>query len=186
MSKYEKYFIQSKRLTSSKPLALIDGDRLEEFFQALLTDLEIENELKLFICLAASGGLRVNEAIVLTKEDFHEQDGILYFNSKVLKKRKEETRYARVHPLVQDYVLTQIQNRVGKLIKKNPSTLYRALRKHFPEGICNHSLRHSLVSYLLFTKNLTSLKVAKLMSIGNKTVEHYAHLDQRKALREVF
>lgn len=186
MSKYENFFIKSKRLTSEKPLALIDGDKLEQFFGALLSDPEIDSDLKLFIFLAASGGLRVTEALALTKEDFQIQDGILYFELKVLKKRKEETRYARVHPLVQKYVQAEIKSKVGKLIKKNPSTLYRALRCHFPVGICNHSLRHSLISYLLFSKDYTALKVAKLMSIGNKTVEHYAHLDQRKALREVF
>ncbi|MFV8249886.1 tyrosine-type recombinase/integrase [Bdellovibrio bacteriovorus] len=186
MSRYAQFFIRSKRLTSQKPLALIDGAKLESFFSELLADNTISTELKLFVFVAASGGLRVTEALSLSKEDFFEQDGCLFFTSKVLKKRKEETRFARVHPSVAEWVKENIKLKVGCLIKKNSSTLYRNLRRLFPPGICNHSLRHSLVSYLLFEKDMSNMKVAKLINIGVKTVEHYAHLDQRKTLKGIF
>lgn len=186
MKKYENYFQITKRLTSEKQIAIVKGELLADFLKTVIEDSELSSQLKAFICVAASGGLRVSEALDLKKTDFINEDGMIFVKTKVLKKRKEESRLIRIHPAAQEFISDYVKEKVGCIFKLNASTFYRQLLEVFPVGICNHSFRHSNISFLLFQKEMTHIQVAKLLHIGLKTIEHYAHLDERKLLKSIY
>lgn len=158
-----------------------------QFIETIVKDSSLATEYKAFIICSLSGGLRVEEALALDQTSFMNIDGALYFESKVLKKRRADKRWCRVHPAGQQLVETFIKARIGKLFDFTQNTaLVRAKKVFRVAGICSHSFRHSAVSYLLFTEQLTIATTAKLIHINSKIVDTYAHLDERLALSKLF
>jgi len=184
---YAEYFEIHSRLNGKKKIAVLKTEHLFDFIRDVVADTELEREYKVFVLVSLSGGLRVSEALALRKSDFLYQDGILYFNSKVLKKQKREERLVKVHPEAQAIAGSWLETCVGKLFKFSSSTALRRIKALTGlEQICTHSLRHSLISYLLFERNLTHIKAAKLIHIGLDSMMHYSHLNERKVWKEVF
>lgn len=167
----------------------MSGDKLEELIKTVINDPNIDDrEYKAFFIVCLSGGLRVTEGLRLKKSSFMVEDGQLFAESGVLKKRqKKETRYSRVHPAGQEFVLSFLDTKIGKIFDWDRSTAFRKIKKYFRvEGLCNHSLRHSIISYYLFEEGLSREMTSKLVHINNKTIDHYAHLDEKKFLKKVF
>lgn len=184
---YTSYFLQSPRYSGRKAIALVKGDLFSPFIQALASDSSLDKEYRAFIICAISGGLRVEEALSLSKVSFEVQDDALYFRTQVLKKRRSDSRWCRVHPEGQALVQEVLRDKVGPLFSWTQGTaLLRAKRTFKLEGICNHSFRHSAVSYYLFTENLSREATAKLVHISSKIVDVYAHLDERNVLSKMF
>lgn len=184
--KYKEMFATQDRVASQKQIAVLRADKLEELINSLLNDKELSDEFRAYILITLSCGLRCEEARALTRDSFILEENVLYVRSKVLKKRKKEERFGRIHPLAQEFIQSYIKDKVGKIVKATQSTLYRQIQKHLGvEGICNHSLRHSLVSYYV-SKNMTALQISKLMHISLDVVERYSHLNEKQFLKGVF
>ncbi|MCP4914622.1 MAG: site-specific integrase [Oligoflexia bacterium] len=86
---YKTYFFMSRRINSSKRSTLypvLHYDKFDDFFTQLKKDKAINNETKVLIALALSGGMRVSEALNLKKEDFSILEGKMIGKVKVLKK----------------------------------------------------------------------------------------------------
>lgn len=81
-------------------------------------------------------------------------------------------------------MLEYVESKVGKLVKRSQSTLYRQYKAFLGGAACTHSLRHSMLSYLLFERGLAREKVAKLVHVSSKIIDVYAHLNERKVLLE--
>ncbi|WP_413560738.1 hypothetical protein [Bdellovibrio sp. HCB209] len=168
-------------------MAIVRGDKFVDLLNTVLADENIDREYKAFFAVCLSGGLRVSEGLALTKANFIEDDGCLFFKVSVLKKRRHEERWCRVHPAAQSFVKEVLATKVGTLFDWDPSTCLRRIKRHFQvEGICNHSLRHSAISYYLFEEKRTKEETAKLCHVSSKIIDTYAHLDERKVLKEMF
>lgn len=182
-------FIRHKRLSEKgREIALIEN--IAEFIELLLKRKDIPTEYKVFATLALSAGCRTNEvARSLKKEDFQEMDGNLYFKIRVLKKRRDDTRWGRVHPSAVDFIKNYLKSCVGYLVKKSDSALRKQTKKFFAEkSFCQHAYRHSAISYLLFQspKKMTHIELSKLLHMSVQVVERYAWLDEKSVLKEVF
>ena len=169
-------------------MALVRSSSFADFVKTLASDELLDAEYRAFVICSISGGLRVSEALDLTKESFLEDpSGALYFKTKVLKKRKADTRWARVHPAGETLVKQVLANKIGKLFNWTAGTAFVRAKKFFKiDGLCNHSFRHSAVSYFLFEERLTSEQAAKLIHINSKIIDTYAHLDERATLAKCF
>ena len=190
MSKYASYFEIHSRLAGQKKIAIVKSDCLPDFIKALTSDPDVDMHTKAFIFTALSGGLRVNEALTLTNKDFvMDEDGNMYAEVRVLKKRgnKNIKRTVRLHPDSVPLIQELLKTNAGKLFKHTERTYLNKVKAIIGlKEVCNHSLRHSLISYLLFEKDLNHLKAAKLIKIGVKSIEHYSHLNERRVLKSIF
>lgn len=184
---YTHYFELYSRLNGEKKIAVLRTELLQEFIKEVVADQAIDQEYRSFLLVSLSGGLRVNEGLALTKASFADQADGLYVTVKVLKKRKEEERLIKIHPEAVPTLRLWLSTVVGAPFKFSESTALRRIKALVGlQEICNHSLRHSLISYLLFERNLTHIKAAKLIHIGLDSMMHYSHLNERKAWKEVF
>lgn len=184
---YGRFFELYNRLNGTKKIAVLKTDKLQEFISELVADTKLDRHYKIFLLISLSGGLRVTEALSLSKNDFSFQDGDIYVRVNVLKKQKEEERLIKVHPLAVRIVTEWLSGVVGKLFKFSARSTLRWIKELTGlQEICNHSLRHSLISFLLFERNLTHIKAAKLIHIGLDSMMHYSHLNERKVWKEVF
>ncbi|MFZ4404039.1 MAG: tyrosine-type recombinase/integrase [Pseudobdellovibrionaceae bacterium] len=184
---YRRFFESHDRLASQKQIGLIKSDLMNEFVSAFVDDHSIETKFKALVLISLSGGLRVSEAFKLKKEDFLSEDGVLYIRVSVLKKKRREKRWARIHPLALEFIQNYISTIVGPVVRMSQPTAYRKTKKYFGvAGVCNHSLRHSNISYMLFEENMNHIKLAKLLHINVNTIEHYSHLNEKRTLKSVF
>lgn len=184
---YVKFFEIHDRLSSQKQIAIVRSEAMREFIDTLASDSEIEPKFKALVVVALSGGLRINEALALVKEDFIIRDEILFVRVGVLKRRRLEWRWIRIHPQAQEFIKNYISNKIGKVFKMSQPTAYRKMQKHFPvKGICCHSLRHSAVSYLLFEEGLDPVKTAKLLHMSLDIIANYSHLNEQRTLLGIF
>ena len=148
---------------------------------------EVDPSFKALTIISLSGGLRITERLKLKKKDFLEEDGILYIRVQVLKKKRDEKRWARIHPVATPFIKDYIKHLIGAIVKMSQPTAYRKTRRYFKfDGVCNHSLRHSNISYMLFEEDMNHLKLSKLLHIDVNTIAHYAHLNERKTLKAIF
>jgi integrase len=148
-----------------------------------VVDDSIKEEYRMFLICCVSAGLRVSEALSITKECFNEDERGLFFEVKVLKKRKVVTRWCMIDPDAVALVKKVLKEKIGKLFDWTTMTCLRRAKALFDlPGICNHSLRHSAVSYYLFEKNLSAEIVGKIIHITPYIVNYYAHLDERAFL----
>lgn len=184
MNKYAEFFLESKRLEGKKVISLVKSHRYEEFIRTLVADDSIKSEYKVFLICCISAGLRVSEGLSLTKENFLEDNNKLFFRVKVLKgKNKEDTRWCMVDPDATILVKKVLASKIGKLFDWTPVTCLRRAKALFGlNSVCNHSLRHSAVSYYLFEKRMSSEETAKLVHINPYIINYYAHLDERATL----
>lgn len=186
MTTYNRFLMTTDRVSSQKQIALVKPELFEELIKSILEDAQIEDDFKAFVLITISGGMRVSEVKALKKEDFSIEEGRLFVRQAVLKKRKDEKRWAMIHPLAQSFVETYIEHKIGFIVKDSQQTLHRKMRALFgAKEVCNHSLRHSSISYLM-DKQLTHLQIAKVMHVSLKIVERYSHLDEKKTLRKIF
>lgn len=185
-NKYAEFFLESQRLVGSRPLSLVKYDKFEAFIAALVKDESISEEYRVFLICCLSGGLRVSEGLSITKEGFCEDDRGLFLKVKVLKKRKVETRWVMIDKAAVALVKKVLAEKIGKLFDWTRMTALRRIKAliNLP-GICNHSTRHSCVSYYLFEKNLTSEQTGKIIHISSRIIDTYAHLDERAFLTKM-
>lgn len=183
MNRYEEFFLESKRLVGKKPIRLVKSHRYEDFIRTLVVDTSVKEEYRVYLICAISAGLRVSEGLSITKESFKEDERGLFFQVKVLKKRKVDTRWCMIDPAAVSLVKKVLNEKIGKLFDWTTMTCLRRAKALFDlPGICNHSFRHSAVSYYLFEKNLSSEIVGKIIHINPYIVNYYAHLDERAFL----
>lgn len=187
-SKYAKYFTLEKRVNSTKKIAMLRSELLDDFFKEFIADAQIDRGIKAVIITSISGGLRVTEALSLNKTDFYKEDGFLYAESEVLKKKdKNEERLIMIHPAAQAFMEDYLDNKVGKLFDYTRDGMLKAVKRIFDiPGICNHSWRHTMISYFLFAVNFSREKTAKLMHVSIGIIDRYAHLNEKKTLKEAF
>jgi len=184
---YSKFFMQAPRLNSKKTIALLRGEMFAEFIDTIAKDESLDLEYRAFLICAVSAGLRVEEALSLTRESFEVDGEVLQFKVKVLKKRREETRWCFVHPMGKAVVERVLKEKIGKLFNWTQCTALNRAKKFFPvEGICSHSWRHSAVSYFLFHENFSIAETAKFIHVTTDIIDHYSHLDERKLFKKMF
>lgn len=161
---------------------------MDDLVRTLVSDDAESREYRLFVLTCLSGGLRVEEGHSIDKKThFFEEDGHLFAEVQVLKKRKnEEWRYIMLHPGATDFARQVLADKVGPLFGWTSRTSLTRIKALFDvEGICNHSLRHSLFTYLLFEKQMTREEVSKLVHVSSKIVDVYAHLDEKRTLKRI-
>nr|BFD64797.1 hypothetical protein BdHM001_34780 [Bdellovibrio sp. HM001] len=186
-NRYARFFTLEKRVNSKKKIAVLKSEMLPEFFAELIADAEIDRSLKALIVTSISGGLRITEALSLKKGDFYPEDDILFAESSVLKKRKDDERLIMIHPAAKDFLWQYVQDKIGPLFGYTRDGALKAVKRVFDvEGICNHSWRHTMISFFLFEVNFSREKTAKLMHVSVNIIDRYAHLNEKKALREAF
>jgi integrase len=185
---YNTFFLTQPRLNRRSTIAIVRGERFEGFVKEVLADAGIEDEYKAFLLVCLCGGLRVSEGLSLTRSSFEVDGEHLYANVTVLKKRDaSERRMIRIHPLAVALVKSVVQNKIGTLFGWHRSTCLRKIQSYLAvKGICNHSLRHSAVSYFLFEAGLSREETAKLVHVNSKIIDVYAHLDERRTLKKLF
>jgi integrase len=181
---YTRFFQESKRVSgSNKKVIIVNPDLFNEFMEAVASDTELELPIKAFVLIAASSGGRVSEVIGLHKKDFNSN----LFDLNVLKKGKERTRKCRLHPAAIPVVAELLKHRKPQefLFRFDRNHALYAIKKYFGSDIECHSFRHSHVSYLM-NKGMTHIKIAKLVDIEVHNVSRYSHLNQTKALEDIF
>jgi integrase len=183
---YEKFIQNFPRNHGKKPISIVRSECFDDFIKELVFDNSIKNTFRALIIACLSGGLRISEALSLEKESFFEEDGYLFFRVKVLKKRRDESRLVRVHPIAQSFMKSYLSSKVGKPFEITPQASCRKLKAIFGADFCNHSLRHSYISYLLFQENLFHMNVSKIMHVSVTTLSHYAHLDESRVLKLLY
>ncbi len=179
--------IRSQRVTGGrKSITVIDPSRIDEFFNRL-KDSDIPIHIKTFIAISLSGGLRVSEALTLRPADFSDDIGKI----RVLKKKAEVYREFRLHPiaanLLEEYKKRKGINHFGYLFKFTRNHAYKQVKKIFGEGTSPHAIaRHSHISFLIHSKGLHPMKVARLMEVGIHVVASYNHLNTVKELKTLW
>lgn len=186
-NKYAKFFLTSKRLSSSqKKLALVRGEHFEQFILTLINDQSVTEELRCLFVTALCGGLRINEALSLKASDFNYDSGELYSEVKVLKKRREDTRTILIPSYASDFIFNFVKKSLDiKLFNISVRTAQREVIEIFNvPGICCHSMRHSAVSF--FLDKLSVQETAKLCHVNVAIIDKYYHIDERRTLAKVF
>lgn len=195
---YSRFLQESKRVSgSNKPVLIVNPDLFTEFLDAVAQDTSIASELKAFILLAAGCGGRVSELLAVHKWDVTGD----YFEMNVLKKpppkrRKptdpkpknvQKTRNCRMHPAAVPIVQDLLRHRKPQefLFKMNRFQALYQLKKLFGEKMDCHAFRHTHISYLM-SRDMTDLKIAKLIDITTAVVSQYAHLNQKRTLEDIF
>ena len=185
--KYHQFFEISNRVNGGRNIAIVKDGCFEPLLQTIVSDTEIDLQSRVALVLLLSGGLRTQELLSLKKDCLEITPEGIYFRSNVLKKRYKKDRLVRVYPgaelLVKEYVSTKIGS---KMFTFSHSTLARLTKDLFPSEACLHSLRHSHISWLLFTKNLTIPMCAKLVDVSSGIVDRYAHLNQKRVLQGLY
>ncbi|MEK2647404.1 site-specific integrase [Bdellovibrio sp. BCCA] len=185
--KYSGFFTLVNRLNSDKKISILIGEKFEEFMKMWIAESTLDRQFRVLIVVMICGGLRISEALLLTKKDFFTEDGHLFAESDVLKKRRKDGRMILIHPIAQQFVLDYINSKVGPLFDYTRDGIFKKLKRTFNIiGICNHSWRHSMISYYLFVAELSREKIAKIMHISVKIIDHYAHLDEKRTLKNVW
>lgn len=186
-NKYAKFFLTSKRLSSKqKKLALVRGEFFEEFIKVLIADESVTEELRCLFVIALCGGLRINEALSLKASDFNYDNGELYGEVKVLKKRREDSRTILIPKYAAEFVFNFIKKSLNiKLFNLSVRTAQRSVIEIFNiPGICCHSMRHSAVSFYL--NRLSIQEAALLIHLNVAIITRYYHIDEKRTLKKVF
>lgn len=182
---YTPFFRTQPRLTRKSNIAVVRGEWFEPFIRAVLADEAIDSEYKAFLIVCLCGGLRVSEGLSLSKKSFEVDGEALYARVPVLKKRGKEERLICIHPDAAGFVRSVVTSKIGPLFHWHRTTCLRKIQAYLAvDGICNHSLRHSAVSYFLFQARLSREETAKRVHLSAKIVDVYAHLDG--TLRKLF
>lgn len=184
---YSQYLELHNRLAGKKKISIIKSECVGACIEQLVSDENIDRKYRAIIIVALSGGLRINEALSLTRSsfEFDQSTGELYAAVNVLKKRRDEQRIIKIHPSATQFIRNYLSE-VLRPFDSNERTMLRVIKRIFEcESICNHSLRHSLIS-LLLDKNLSHLKISKLIHVNVKAIEFYSHINYKKVLGEVF
>ena len=146
---YSSFFLTQPRLSRQSDIAIVRGEQFEPFIQAVIGDDNINAEYKAFLITCLCGGLRVSEGLSLKKKSFQVDGECLFAKVKVLKKRGQaESRMIRIHPAAVAFVQSVVESKIGPLFSWHRTTCLRKIQSYLNvQGVCNHSLRHSAVSY---------------------------------------
>lgn len=189
MTNFSEFLIRSTRISGQRrEITVIDPQNFEGFIKKL-SESELSDEKKVLIGILVTGGLRVSEGLSLKKSDFMEEEGNLFFRSKVLKKSSKMRRMVLVHPALQNLVRDRISKirQYDRVLNLSRKTVYNIFRRIFGKSACPHSIaRHSYISWLVHEKKITSLEAARIMEIKVSTVESYNHPNVKKSLQRLF
>jgi len=186
---YSQFFIQTQRFGGGD-ISIIDPRQFTSFLKAVAEDQDLCDELKIFLFVSLSGALRVTECLELQACSFQKKaNGNYAVTSKVLKKREKATRSITLHPVCNDYIDTILLNKrhfehvlseripgVGLRRFTRHDIRYRLDKAFGVDHLCPHSLRHSLISYLVHVGK-TELYIATLLKLSANVVKRYSHLD---------
>lgn len=184
-------FISIQNRVNSKEgrhVVAIQPDKFEEFLRALIDDSDISKEKKVLIAIALSTGHRVSEILSLQRCSFRMQNGKLYLITRVLKKKQRTERNSVIHPTITDFVWRYVSEfpAFAKIFSIDRHQALYAVKVGLGEAFDTHAFRHSLITYLLKKKNLSTRQVADLMKISERIVAIYAHPDASELLEGLF
>lgn len=186
--KYKDFFTTVRRLNSKQKISIVKGDKFLEFIKAIISDDDIKREWKAFVITCLCGGLRVSEGISITKKDFYEEDGNLFCDVKVLKKRDEEIeRTIMIHPEAADFIRSFIKDKIGEIFSFTRDGALRMVKRYFGvDSICTHSFRHSAISFYIGEAGLSREETSQLVEVTNKIIDTYLHLNKKRILKKAF
>lgn len=123
----------------------------------------------------------------------------LHRTYRVLKKNPPKQnipdRYFAIHSFLEEIVTDLWKKRIiGRKMPGNNNFLFsinRAkmlynVKKALGEGVTNHSMRHSHISYLLFNKKKTCEEVSEIVQMSVHTVKNYQHYNITKELKKIY
>jgi integrase len=196
--------ILSQRISGTRrPCLVIDPARYDEFFHRLKDAPGIDLEVKAWIAVSVSAGLRVTESLALRPADFDLAGG--YFKVRVLKKRefirsKTTGEMLRVHKVTRDcklhsVALELLTQYLTTVTRRHFESVFQFSRQHgfnlirgiFGEGASPHTIaRHSHMSWLLHEKEQSDATVARMMEVSQAVVSSYSHVNGRAKLDKLF
>lgn len=180
--KYQEFQMKSVKATSRKgtEITIIDPTKIDEFLSALQNDESISLEIKALVAMGLSTGGRIEELLAIKKSDISDD----YVNLLVLKKRLDARREAKIHPVAKALVEQIVRRGDQYLFRLDRKQAWYQLKKHF--GMCNHSLRHTHISYLV-EQGVHQMKIMKIMNLSNtNVVAAYSHCNVRRELDDVW
>lgn len=193
---YADFFQPYVRSSSKKNKPVMIVKNIDQFLLKLVADETIPEIDRVLISIILSGACRITEALTLSRADVERtESGDLYFSTKVLKKRGKIIKrpiliHAAAVPLVSKHLISL--RGFEKLFKfSSDAALYRvrkaiALDTKDAEGLDCHSFRHSFVTFMLHTKDLSIAKVSGIMKLDSRQVMRYAHVDAKKELKALY
>lgn len=179
---YENFMMTSVKATSrtGKKIKIVEPTKINDFLNKLKDDETIDLEVRTIIAVGISTGGRIEEILSMKASDVTND----YIAVKVLKKRIEATREAKLHPVAVELLARLNKTGDQKFFSLDRKQSWYQLKKHF--GICNHSLRHTHIS-MLVEMGVHQLKIVKIMNLSNVTVvSAYSHCNVKKELDDIF
>lgn len=198
----EDCLLHSQRVSGTRrPITIVNPSYYEAFFVRLGACDRIELELRAFVALTLSGGLRVNEALALRPVDAQLEKSTFRVR-RVLKKNKTiqgthgpldvniVPRDCVFHPVALT-LLKELLNQGGikhfqRIFNMHRSHIDVRLKELFGPAFCAHSLRHSHVSWLLHSKNQSEMAVSRMMEMSVQVVSSYNHIDRIERLGKLY
>lgn len=166
--------------------------------ETVASDTDMQPELLLFLVLSCSGALRVTECLQLRKSDFVLQpEGDFFITVNVLKKKVKTKREIAVPDYFTPYIQAALLNKrtfdyifierlsAGKTRKYTRHDIRYRLDTFFGvENLCLHSMRHSMISFLVHNKE-TAIAISSLLKVSMRIVNNYAHTRGGTKLRDI-
>jgi len=183
------FLLKTRRLWGKgREISIIDPSKVDEFFTWVETA-KAPLEFKALVGLLFSSGGRISEVLKLTPDDISQHGEFTLNVSK--KKRKGIIRPCKLHPIAHKLIeelisQPQIINSHQRIFTFTRHTALKRIKKYFGENFCTHSLRHSFISWLIFTQNMEPIFVAKLMNLELDVVEKYAHINVAKQINKLW
>lgn len=193
---YADFFQPFERSSSKKSKPVMIVKNIDQFLSKLVADENIPEIDRILISIILSGACRITEALTLLRADVERSEsGDLFLWAKVLKKRGKVIKrpiliHADAVPLVSKHIMSL--RGFEKLFDfSSDAALYRvrkaiALDTKDAEGLDCHSFRHSFVTFMLHTKDLSIAKVSGIMNLDSRQVMQYAHVDVKKELKALY
>lgn len=110
-------------------------------------------------------------------------------------KQNVPDRYFIVHEFLEKIVTDLWEKRIiGRKMPGNNNFLFNIdrvkmlynVKRALGEGVTNHSLRHSHISYLMFNNKKTVEEIAKIVNMSIQTVQNYTHYNIKKELKGIY
>lgn len=184
-----------------KKIAIVDYHFFDEFLTELRDAPDVLLRRKAIIALSLSGGLRITEALEMQRSDIDLSTNM--FKITVLKKHRDSRpiiRDCKLMPIAAEIVKAYLEKypsknyeyifaikdpkgeKSEKTKKVSRQSAYNWVRKLLGPGACNHSFRHSHISYLLHEKKLPHALVEAIMKVEPHVIHIY---NQINAVREL-
>ncbi len=193
VTRYREFLINVQRNSAQHSLiTIIDSPKLSQFVKFVCADSQIDVPTRILTAIIAGAGLRISEVLELTVDDLNYKGTYYEFRPLVLKQvpvGKGNRLYRTCQtpdcltPLLTEYLKSLKPG--ARLFPFTRQATWHKFRNAFGGSMCNHSFRHSYISYL-HHKGEDVLSIQDIMKVSQHVVPAYAHItDISKKLRNI-